>query len=152
MEIERLAATEENGLLVGTFLAQTFAQEHRFGTQAATGINTDRAWQHIWEMFTDGAVWIARDDDGTAGSISVCRKELWWTDRPYLGDGWLYVRPEKRGFSTAMRLLDQADAYASELGLPLVINVLNSGKPELVGKFLNRFGFTTLGGTYIKER
>lgn len=147
-----MAATEANAMCVAEFLLE-FAAEHRFGeTLRTTGINTDRAWQHIWEVFTNGAVWIALDDDGIAGSISVCRKELWWTDRPYLGDGWFYVRPEKRGFSTAMRLLDQADAYATELGLPLVINVFNAGKPEIVGKFLNRFGFTTLGGTYIKER
>jgi len=152
MIVDRLEATEANGMAIAHFLASTFAKEHRFGSQRTAGVNIDRSWQHIWRTFTEGVVWALREGDEIIGSISVVPDELWWTDVSYLRDGWFYVRPEWRTPAAAAVLIDAASRYADELVQPLVIMPFNADRPELVGRFLRRFGFVALGGLYIKEQ
>ena len=152
MRIERLRPTSGEAVRVARFLLETFAKEHKFGSQATTSIHTDRAWAHVHGIVEKGAVWLAIGGDGEiAGSLSLSVDELWWTDREFLRDGWFYVRPEKRGTTAACCLLDEAEKYAKELRLPLVVNVFHSGDPERAAKFLTRMGFTALGGTFIQE-
>src|SRR4051812_33368291 len=113
MRIERLAKTSDEAVRVAQFLLETFALEHRFGSEATTSISTDRAWSHVHRIVDEGAVWLAIGGDGQiAGSISLSVHELWWTDRKFLRDGWFYVRPEKRGTAAAVLLLHEAEKYA----------------------------------------
>ena len=150
MRVVRLEANEENARMVGVFLAETFGKEHRMGVRAISGYSLERAWEHIWRQFNAGAIWVAMDDDGIAGSIAVSRYSPWFSVDTHLADGWYYVRPEKRGTFAAMMLLDAASQFAAEMALPLVIEVFNT-TDRPVGRFLSRFGFMQAGGTYVKE-
>lgn len=152
MKITRLQANETDGVRVGTFLLETFAKEHRFGTVTGGEVNVGRAWEHVWDVLENGAAWVVENDAGDVlGSVSVVPTQLWWTDRQYLRDGWLYVEPSSRGTPAFIMLMETVEAYARADNRPLVVQVFNSGTAELAGKLLGRRGYAALGGTYIKE-
>lgn len=149
MDIVRLPATEEAAAEVGLFLYDTFAKEHDFGGVPTDGINGDRAYAYIWRHINHAA-WVAVDGEGIAGTISLSPRKLWWCDTEYWGDGWFYVRPEKRRSRAAVLLLKAAEAFARETGKPLAVNVWHSADLERKDAFFRRMGFAALGGFYIK--
>src|SRR5690606_2256934 len=100
----------------GSFLFETFAQEHRFGGETVP-VNPRRAYETIWRLLKNGVVWVAEDGDRIVGSLSIERDRLWWSDTDILVDGWFYIRPDSRDPTLALRLIREARSFAG--GTPL---------------------------------
>ena len=94
-------------------------------------------------------VWIAEVDGVPVGTIGVHETTPWYSNTPYLTDGWLYVLPEHRNFSVASGLIGAAKQFAVEKGLPLVLNIFNMENTETKIKLFQRKGFKLVGGTFI---
>ena len=146
--IRRMHASEENALLVGSFLFETFAQEHRFGGETVP-VNPQRAYETIWRMLKHGVVWVAEDGDRIVGSLSIERDRLWWSDTDILVDGWFYIRPDSRDPTLALRLIREARTFAD--GTPLCIRVFNADDVDRKDAFLRKIGFAPMGGIYLME-
>lgn len=151
MRVDLLPPTEQSAVDVGMFLFETFAREHNFAGIEHGRVNAERAYAYIWDALTNGAVWLVRDEDGIAGSISLTPRQLWWTDTDYWGDGWFYVRPDKRTTKAAFMLLGAAEDFCRQTGKPLSICVWNAEEVDRKDRFLRRMGFIGLGGFYVKE-
>lgn len=151
MQLARLPAAEQCAVEVGAFLFDTFAREVKFGGADISVINGERAYRYIWEALSEGAVWVVRDGTGIVGSISLMPRVLWWTDTEFWGDGWFYVRPDRRTSKAAFTLLRAAETFARETEKPLSICVWHADEVERKDRFLRRLGYTALGGLYVKD-
>jgi len=125
-----------------------FAAEHSMGSLSAGKYDPLR-----------GATWIAKNIDCLAlvasvdgkvvGSIGLHETTPWYSDVPYLTDGWLYVLPEYRRSAIGVALIEEAKKFAQEKRLPLVLNIFNMEDTELKIKLFQRKGFKLVGGTFI---
>lgn len=151
MQVERLPETEESVTRVGMFLANTFAKEITFGGLETSALDARKAYDRIWRVLHEGAIWVAVQNDTIIGSVAVEPTELWWNRTRYLQDGWFYVSPAHRNGTAFFHLLKTVEDYAEKEGLPLVIGVVHSRSVKPLEKSFGRRGYEMVSAGFMKE-
>jgi GNAT superfamily N-acetyltransferase len=129
-------------------LLMSFAAEHSMGRLSAGEYDPMRS--AAWIVKNIECLVLAAFVDGVAvGSIGLHKTTPWYSDTPYLADGWLYVLPTYRRSAIGATLIEEAKKFAQEMALPLVLNIFNMEDTELKIKLFQRKGFKLIGGTFI---
>lgn len=132
-------------------LLLVFASEHELSSLSGKNPNLNKGFQWIGFNLKE-AVWVAEDENGEViGSIGLHPTTTWYSDTPYLTDGWFYVLKEHRSSKIGTELLDVAKAFAKEKGMPLVVGLFNMDKIEVKVEMMKRKGFTQIGGLFLSE-
>jgi GNAT superfamily N-acetyltransferase len=129
-------------------LLMSFAAEHSMGGLSAGKYDPMRSV--AWIVKNIECLVLAAFVDGVAvGSIGLHKTTPWYSDTPYLTDGWLYVLPDHRQSAIGVTLIEEAKRFAKEQHLPLVLNIFNMEDTEIKIKLLRRKGFKLIGGTFV---
>lgn len=95
---------------------------HREGGYAP--LDNDKAAAAVYQVLTEGMVWVARDAAGVAiGTIGLTELKFWYSQESYLQDAWLYVRPAFRKGRVGVLLMQAARAEAQKRNKIALITV-----------------------------
>ena len=149
MKLRRLRPCKEDFDVLAAFLTTYFADEFEMGKLSAKHYDVVKGAAWLVNNL-ECAAWVVEDDvEGVVGSIGLHKTAPWYSNEPYLADGWLYVRPEFRKNRTGSVLVGAAMQFAEDAKLPLVVNVFNMEDAEVKIKALKRMGLNFIGGTFI---
>lgn len=94
----------------------------------------------------DGIVLVAEDGEQMVGMMLGFTTEFFFSDAKYASDIVLYVVPEKRGSSAAVRLVNEFRMQARERGAAEFVPGTSTGvEPERTKKFYEAMGCEALG-------
>lgn len=85
------------------------------------------------------------------GFLAVGAVEMLFCHLKTVDDLGLFVLPEWRGTTAAVRLVRYLDAWAKAKGVEIRMGVTTGTNPSQVGKFLTRFGYERTGELYTKR-
>ena len=108
--------------------------------QGLFSLNKEKVARTLAEAIDGGQVLIAESGGVILGTFAWTITTFYYSDDQFIGDLWLYVRPEHRRSMAAVRLRNAMTAEARKRGLPLVAGA--------VGKKLN--GARLFGGGFAK--
>lgn len=132
-------------------LLMVFANEQKMGSLSASNLNFLKGVQWV-VMNLKCAVWVVEDESGEfVGSIGLNETTAWYSDVPYLADGWFYVLPEHRASKVGTELLDAAKAFAKDKQMPLLVGLFNMEQVEAKVEMMKRKGFMQVGGLFLAE-
>jgi GNAT superfamily N-acetyltransferase len=103
------------------------------------------------DILDNGVCLLAIDDSGTAvGTVGLAISDWWYSKDRYLGDKWLYVRPEARASRAGVALVKAAKAVAAASGLKLHLAAF---APDLdrKRKLYKRLGFVEAAVYFVAK-
>lgn len=148
MKLIKLEPTEADIKRVVDLLVVHFVPEHKMGPLSAININLDKAvaWG-VHNIQTAG--WAVEDGEGRlVGSLALHQTTPWYGDTPYYTDGWFYVLPEYRKTGVGRLLLEEAQKFAKEKQLPLIVGVFNMEDSETRVQIMQKLGLKLVGGLF----
>jgi len=147
--IRRVEKSLEECHKVADFLVNNFIPEHQMGSLSACEFNFDKGMMWIIRH-VDCATWVAKDETGKiVGSIGLGKTTPWYSEKPYLSDGWLYVLPEHRKSYIGSSLIKLAKEFAQEQQLPLMISLFNIDDVTNKIAAFQKMGLTLVGGMFM---
>ena len=94
---------------------------------------------------------VAEVDGVIVGMIGGCLVDYYFCNETLVSDEVLFVRPDRRGGVTAMRLIRGLQEWARGRGArELCLGISTNVGVEATGKLYERLGFTRVGGIYKK--
>lgn len=106
-----------------------------------------RAW--VQTILETGVVIIASQGPKVVGSIGIAAEAMLpWADDSYLFGHWIYVVPEARKSTIAMKLIKIAKKTAEAARMPLILATTSGIDVESKGRLFRLSGFEALGVSY----
>jgi GNAT superfamily N-acetyltransferase len=149
MKLVKLENNEADFGRMYDLIAENFSKEHQMGSLSAKNFDFEKGvlW---WEENVACAAWAVEDDDGKfIGSLGLHEETPWYSNKPYLIDGWFYVRPEHRFNNIGTVLVEAAKEYAAERELPLMIGIFNMEDINEKVEAFQRMGMKLASATFI---
>lgn len=112
------------------------------------------AIQQLLDYIGRGYVFVARlaEDGEIVGVLILEPQKLWYKAAPhYIQSLEFYVDPEFRKGGTAKLLLKRGIKVANVAGVPLIVSVTSGGMAEMKDRFIERQGFSYIGGNLVYE-
>lgn len=106
---------------------------------------------HWLRLFSDCAGWVATRDDKIIGVLALEQTAPEWNSKAItLVSACFWVDQNQKSGGVAARLLDEGQALAKEMGLPLKIDVtMGRDDPDLVDRFMRTKKFKHTGGVHF---
>lgn len=76
------------------------------------------------ETIDAGRCLVAEKDGEVIGTIGFAVAEVWYSDEKFIGDMWVYVAPDHRNSTAAVRMLTALKADAKERGMALMVGAV----------------------------
>ncbi len=111
-------------------------------------VDLPHALSNIKDVLHNGIVFVAEVDRVIVGSIGIVRTSFWYSKAIALKDTWMYIDPDFRNSSIALRLLRKAKEAAKELSLPLIVGVFSLDKTDRKNHLYRRL-FTPIGEFFV---
>ena len=138
----RLALDDEAEIFVG-MVRETVAEASR--PQRFDADVTRETFRQYLET-SDPTIWFAERDGVVVGYSVVSVGQFRYSSCLYILQEVIWVRPDNRGTRAAALLTKNLIAEAERRGIPEIIGGNDSGvNPELSKRFLEHFGFETVG-------
>lgn len=85
-----------------------------------------KAAESCYHTLAQGMTLLARDANGSPiGTLGIVELAYWYSDRTYLQDVWLYVKPEHRCGAVLRKLLSEAKRFADDRSKVLIVTIAN---------------------------
>ena len=115
-------------------------------------IDSEKVVSEISNVIHRGVAFVAvTDDNNLAGSIGGGTGFDWWSTQPFLADNWLYVAPEHRKSSIAIRLVKKFIETGKEANVPVRLGHIFSGDLDRKDKFYEHLGFIKAGTVFVEK-
>jgi len=150
IEIEQLEPNQDNGQALYDFLVLNFYPEVSLTGETELPLDIRGVSDEINHHLFKGKVFVAKENDTIVGSIGVCPDKLFWTSEMVMTDCFFFVHKDYRGGLIATELLREAEDYAEEQEIPLMIQIGNANSGERAHAFFKKHGYDFIGGCYIK--
>lgn len=132
--VVRLAATDLDAAAIHAFLCTVAPQ----AGSLHCAINPEKSMREVWRIVRAldqagpgevpyGFALIAQTGDRMVGTLGAICPEWWYGDERFFTDRWLFALPNVAGVGAA--LAGDADALASEAGLPFILNLKQRKRP-----------------------
>lgn len=102
-------------------------------------LNWNKVVERAREVFEVGIPLVADIDGDVVGSLGLLPGQWWYSDDWYLGESWVYVRPDARKTRAAAMLVERAQKAAKDADLPLYIGLITTTDLDVKTRFFNRF-------------
>lgn len=107
---------------------------------------------HLCLTNPDYACFVAERDDELVGLMVGLVGQNFFADSKYAADLALYVAPQHRGSTAAVRLIIEFSKWAEASGCNEIHCGVTTGiNDEVGGKIYKRFGFQPRGGLFVKQ-
>lgn len=110
----------------------------------------DKVVARAREVFDSGIPLVADFAGEVIGSLGLLPSQWWYSNDWFLGESWVYVRPDSRKTRAAVMLVEAAQKAARDAELPLYIGVITTTeldrKAKFFGKYLKPVGVVFAGG------
>tara|TARA_Y100001973_G_C5136578_1_gene300655 strand:+ start:273 stop:713 length:441 start_codon:yes stop_codon:yes gene_type:complete len=126
-------------------------QMHKETTLQVAPINSRILISKITEAIYQGVVFLTHNDKEITGSVGGLTGTDWWSDKPFLGDLWFYVKPEHRKSRAAFMLMKEFLKVGKTSNMSTRVGHIFSGDIERKDSFYEHFGFKKAGSVYLME-
>lgn len=100
----------------------------------------------------NGVVLIADDESQIIGMMAGFASEHFFSQQLFASDFVLFIEPEHRGGTAAMRLVKEFEKWATDLGVAeIVLGISTEVHAERTAELYGRLGFDRSGFTMIKR-
>ena len=106
----------------------------------------------ITEAIYKGVVFITHNEKEITGSVGGMTGSDWWSDKPFLGELWFYVKPDYRKSSAAFMLMKEFLKISDENKIPVRMGHIYSGDMDRKDNFYEHFKLKKAGSMYVIER
>jgi GNAT superfamily N-acetyltransferase len=150
IQIEELAINADQGQELYNFLVENFYPEVSLTGEKELPLDIKGLSDEINHHLFKGKIFVAKHDDEIVGSIGVCSDKLFWTSEMVMTDCFFFVKKEYRGGLIATELLREAEEFADQQQIPMMIQIGNANSGERAHAFFKKHGYNFIGGCYIK--
>lgn len=149
MQVRSLTPDDVEGLIT---IGHDLHQEGLFKTIRYSEDKLRSLASAVFENPETYRVLIAERDNQAVGFMVGYVSEYWFSDETFAADLILYVTPQHRGGSAALRMLLAFEKWATAQGVSEIRLGISTGiDPTKTESFYRKLGYSTVGPILVKE-